>query len=168
MALAATVYKWVDENGVTHYSDQPHENAEKVHVAAPQTYSAPQAKNTAATAAQSAQPSTPAPSTYQQCSVVSPAASQNFPNTDTVTAVTVISPAPHDGDKAALFVDGMMQPNFPVTGGSYTISPVTRGEHSLMLVVEDSGGRILCQSQNVTFSVTQPSVLNPANPNFKH
>jgi len=41
LALAATVYKWVDENGVTHYSDQPHPGAQKVTVAAPQTYSAP-------------------------------------------------------------------------------------------------------------------------------
>ena len=40
VTVAATVYRWVDENGVTHYSDQPHENAEKVTVAAPQTYSA--------------------------------------------------------------------------------------------------------------------------------
>ena len=28
LALAATVYRWVDENGVVHYSDQPHPNAE--------------------------------------------------------------------------------------------------------------------------------------------
>jgi len=38
VALSATVYKWVDESGVTHYSDQPHENAEKVTIAQPQTY----------------------------------------------------------------------------------------------------------------------------------
>src|SRR5262252_10689165 len=40
VALATTVYKWVDENGVVHYSDQPHPNAEKVHVQAVQTYKA--------------------------------------------------------------------------------------------------------------------------------
>jgi hypothetical protein len=28
MALAGPIYKWVDENGVIHYSDQPHENAQ--------------------------------------------------------------------------------------------------------------------------------------------
>ena len=39
VALAATVYKWVDEDGVVHYSDQPHENAQKVELKAPQTYS---------------------------------------------------------------------------------------------------------------------------------
>ena len=41
VAFSATVYRWVDENGVTHYSDQPHENAEKVTISAPQTFSAP-------------------------------------------------------------------------------------------------------------------------------
>ena len=40
LVLGATVYKWVDENGVVHYSDQPHPNAEKVHVQAVQTYKA--------------------------------------------------------------------------------------------------------------------------------
>ena len=38
LALAATVYKWVDENGVVHYSDQPHPNAQKVQLKAAQTY----------------------------------------------------------------------------------------------------------------------------------
>ena len=39
LALAgATVYRWVDDQGVVHYSDQPHANAEKLHVNAAQTY----------------------------------------------------------------------------------------------------------------------------------
>ena len=46
VALAGSVYKWVDENGVTHYSDQPHENAQKVELKAPQTYSAPKSNPT--------------------------------------------------------------------------------------------------------------------------
>ena len=36
-----TVYKWVDENGVVHYSDQPHPNAQKMQVQEAQTYTAP-------------------------------------------------------------------------------------------------------------------------------
>ena len=39
LALAgATVYRWTDEQGIVHYSDQPHANAEKLHVNAAQTY----------------------------------------------------------------------------------------------------------------------------------
>jgi hypothetical protein len=38
----------------------------------------------------------------------------------------------------------------------------------LQAVVQDPSGKPLCQSPNVTFTVLQPSVLNPANPNRKH
>src|SRR6202035_892894 len=40
LAAAATVYKWVDEHGVVHYSDQPHPNAQKMSVQSAQTYKA--------------------------------------------------------------------------------------------------------------------------------
>src|SRR3979490_2925401 len=40
LAVAATVYKWVDEKGVVHYSDQPHPNAQKMNVQAAQNYKA--------------------------------------------------------------------------------------------------------------------------------
>jgi len=73
-ATAATVYKWVDENGVTHFSDQPHENAQKVELKAPQTFSAPK----------TAAPSSPTPArqppqkVYQSCSMSEPANDQVF------------------------------------------------------------------------------------------
>ena len=38
VTLAATVYRWVDDDGVVHYSDQPHPNAEKMQVHAAQSY----------------------------------------------------------------------------------------------------------------------------------
>ena len=37
-SIAATVYKWVDDKGVTHFSDQPNPGAAKVHVDSPQSY----------------------------------------------------------------------------------------------------------------------------------
>ncbi len=39
-ASAATVYKWVDDNGVTHFSDQPNPKAQKLEMAGAQTYGA--------------------------------------------------------------------------------------------------------------------------------
>ena len=36
--LAATVYRWVDDDGVVPYSDQPHPNAEKMQVNAAESY----------------------------------------------------------------------------------------------------------------------------------
>src|SRR5579872_4850470 len=39
--LAAPLYKWVDAQGVVHYSDKPHEGAVKLKLPPAQTYKAP-------------------------------------------------------------------------------------------------------------------------------
>jgi hypothetical protein len=161
-ALSATVYKWVDENGVTHYSDQPHENAEKVQLTEPQTYSAPKVNARAASPA----PHKLAANSYDSCTVVAPTNETTFQNITSVTTTVQISPAPQGTDQVLLLLDGTRVPNFPVSGGSYTIDPIDRGTHSLQAVVQDSSGKVLCQSPNVSFTVLQASVLNPANPNF--
>jgi len=163
VALSATVYRWVDENGVTHYSDQPHENAEKVHVAAPQTFQAPPLPRVPTQNAQPAKSSGPA----YQCQVVAPANEDTFPNAQSVTTSVQVAPALQSGDQVFLLMDGARVPGFPTQGGSFTISPIDRGQHTLQAVVQDASGKLVCQSPNVSFTVLQPSVLNPANPNHK-
>ena len=160
VAFSATVYRWVDENGVTHYSDQPHENAEKVHVAPPQTFQAPPAPRVPAQNAQPARPSSPA----YQCQVVAPANDETFPNAQSVSTSVQVAPALQNGDQVFLLMDGARVPRFPTQGGSFTISPIDRGQHTLQAVVQDQSGRLVCQSPNVSFTVLQPSLLNPANP----
>jgi hypothetical protein len=161
-AQSASVYRWVDENGVVHYSDQPHENAQKVQVQAPQTYKSQPAPRAAPTA--------PAPvqaNTYQ-CTIVQPAPDDTFQNTFSVATSVQVVPVPRDGDQAYLLLDGTRVPNYPGMGGSFTISNIDRGQHTLQAVVLDGSGKMLCQSANVTFTVIQASVLNPANPQHKH
>lgn len=164
VAISATVYRWVDENGVTHYSDQPHENAQKVQVAAPQTFQAPRPPRVPAQSAQQAKPASPA----YQCQVVAPANDDTFPNAQAVTTSVQVAPALQNGDQVFLLMDGARVPAFPTQGGSFTISPIDRGQHTLQAVVQDASGRLLCQSPNVSFTVLQPSVLNPANPQHQH
>lgn len=41
VAHATTIYKWVDDQGVTHFSDQPFPGAQKVHVDEAQSYTSP-------------------------------------------------------------------------------------------------------------------------------
>jgi hypothetical protein len=65
-------------------------------------------------------------------------------------------------------LDGAKVANFPASGGSYTIDPIDRGQHSVQAVVQDSSGKSICQSTPVSFTVLQASLLNPSNPNFRH
>ena len=164
VAVAATVYKWVDENGVVHYSDQPHENAEKVELKAPQTYTPAKTPDSQSSRAPARGPR---PSTYQSCSVSEPANDQVFMNTDTVNAGVTIQPAVRPGDTAVVTLDGQVVPGVPASGGQFTISPVDRGTHTIQMVVRDPSGATVCSSPAVTFNVRQPSTQSPTNP-IKH
>jgi hypothetical protein len=160
VAVAATVYKWVDEEGVVHYSDQPHENAQKVELKAPQTYSAPK---TSSPGQSSSAPARKSPA-YQSCKVSEPANEQAFLNTDTVTAGVTVQPVVRPGDTAVVTLDGSPVPGVPSTGGQFTISPVDRGTHTIQMVVKDPDGTTVCSSAPVTFYVRQPSMQSPTNP----
>jgi hypothetical protein len=161
---ATAVYRWVDENGVTHYSDQPHENAEKVTVSAPQTYSAPRQPNVS----NSSQPPKQSAATAYTCAITQPANDDTFPNATVVMTTAQSSPSPAPGDKLVLMFDGSRVTNFPPGGGAFQLTNLDRGTHTLQAQVQDSTGKVVCQSSTVSFTVLQSSVLNPTNPNFHH
>jgi hypothetical protein len=160
LALAATVYRWVDEDGVVHYSDQPHPNAEKLQVHAAQTYksSAPNGSSAAG-----ATPASAAPAPYQGCAIVQPQNGQAFANVDSLTVVVQTDPALHQGDKVYVTVDGQALNGGNPTGSQFVLSPVDRGTHTAQAQVKDAGGAVQCQTPPVTFEVHQNSILNPNN-----
>ena len=154
-AWSTTVYKWVDEAGVVHFSDTPHPGAQKIEVGNPQTYAAP--ATLPATATQSAQSRIPV--TVTSCAIDSPANDQVFTDTAQVSGHVSISPAPGPGDTVTLTLDGA-----PVSGaaGGFTMS-VERGTHTLALTVTGGNGDLHCQS-SATFHVRQQSVVPPTAP----
>jgi len=162
LALAATVYKWVDENGVVHYSDQPHPNAEKVHVKEPQTYR--ESNPLAAPGAPSPDNAGGGGPTYRGCAIAQPADNEDFANPDSLVVVVRTDPSLRPGDQVFVTLDGQALNDGRPTGSQFTISPVERGTHVLQAAVKDAGGALLCQTSGVSYSVHQPSLLNPANP----
>ena len=162
-ALAGPVYRWVDENGVVHYSDQPHPNSQKVQVAPVQTY-----KSTHINEA----PTPPAPESaaqgpaYTGCSIAQPQDNQEFPNLEQLRIVVFTNPGLRPGDQVFVVMDGA---SLGVANGTeYLLNPVERGTHTLQGIVKDGGGTLLCQTPPVTFSVHQPSIQNPNNPVVTH
>jgi len=161
IALAATVYRWVDDDGVVHYSDQPHPNAEKLQVHAAQTYK-PSAADTAAAAGGGAS-SGAAPAPYRGCAIMQPQDGQNFANVDSLTVVVQTDPVLHQGDKVYVTVDGQALNGGNPTGSQFVLSPVDRGTHIAQAQVKDASGAVQCQTPPVTFEVHQASILNPNN-----
>jgi hypothetical protein len=155
LASAGPVYKWVDENGVIHYSDQPHENAQKIHVGEPQTYKATQYADPGASAESQVS---------YKCAVTSPADQQTFTNTDAVGVGAQVEPALHADTPIFVMLDGRMVTDQPTDALQFTLKGLERGEHNLSIVVRDAAGKVACSSPAVTFFVRLPSVFAPANP----
>jgi hypothetical protein len=167
LALAATVYKWVDENGTVHYSDQPHANAEKVQVQAAQTYPANASAASVAAAANAVEARSAAPSAdnaYRGCAIADPRDGAEFASIDVLNVTVRTNPAVRSGDQIYILMDGSALNGGNPTGSQFSISPVDRGSHTLQAVVRDGSGNLMCQSPAVTVEIHQNSLLNPANP----
>jgi len=162
LAMAATIYKWVDEQGVVHYSDQPHPNAQKVQLQALQTYKPP-AVDMAPTPGGPMAPPLPAPTPYAGCAIAQPQADSEYANIDSLNIVVQTDPVLRPGDRVFLTLDGEALNGGAGTTGSFTLAPVDRGTHTLQAVVRGADGSVRCQAPSITFNVHQPSILNPAN-----
>jgi hypothetical protein len=157
LAFAGPIYKWVDENGVIHYSDQPHENAQKIHLGAPQTYKATQYAEPAAA-------DSVAPPLSYKCAVISPTDQQTFNNAATVAVSAQSDPPPSPDAQVFVMLDGRMVAGQPTDGLQFTLKAVERGEHTVAIVIRDAAGKVACQSGGVTFFMRETSVFGAANP----
>jgi len=166
-ALAGTtVYKWVDENGVIHFSDQPHPNADKVEVRDPATYSAK--AGPPKPASQTAEPASTAPSgAYEHCSLAQPAPDQVFLSAFSVTVTVATTPALRPGDRVVVSLDGRPLTDLAGPQTSFTIDPIDRGTHSVEATIQDSSGNTVCTTASSTFHVRQPSILSPGHQNAR-
>ena len=159
LCWAATVYRWVDADGVVHFSDQPQPGAVKIQIREPQSYT-PSPTPAAGKSAPNAKPQTEAHD-YQSCEVSVPGAGgdQSLMNADSVTVSVQMQPGLRQGDQLIVQLDGTNLT--PLNSTRYEISPIDRGAHTATAIVRGSAGEVLCQSPVVNFFVHQPSVLGP-------
>src|SRR5450755_422105 len=156
LALAATVYKWVDENGTVHYSDQPHANAQKVQVDAAQTYpatSSQAAVSSAAAAAGGQSGNSGGDTSYRGCAIVNPQDGATFANINDLSVNVRTDPVLRQGDQIFILVDGSAVNGGNPTGSQFTVSPVDRGTHTLQAVVRDGSDNLMCQTPGITVEV---------------
>jgi hypothetical protein len=157
LCWAATVYRWVDADGVVHFSDQPQPGAVKIQIREPQSYT-PAPTPTPGKPAPNARPQNE-PHDYQNCAVSIPGGDQTLMNVDSVTITVQLQPALHQGDQLIVQLDGTNLT--PLNSTRYQISPIDRGEHVASAIVRSAAGDVLCQSPMLNFNVHQPSVLGP-------
>jgi len=157
-AIAATVWKWVDKGGVTHYSDQPVPGAIQIDLSV-QTYDAAEATIPVANRVAKS-PNKAAAGTYLNIEISQPANEQTITGTGGQVSVGVrIEPGMQPGDSVRLDLDGqrVSEPNSAAT--NFELKEVARGTHTLSASVVTSDGRVAIQSAPITFFMFQQTAL---------
>jgi hypothetical protein len=165
LALAAvpafagqTVWKWVDEKGVTHFSDSPVAGATKMELnSAPSSSSEPAPAYTPSPATE--RPRGPA---YSRLAVESPQQDESIINTGgKVTVRLAATPALAHNHVVTLYMDGARVEGFPPTAMAFDLPEVPRGSHTLKFSVSTQQGELIQESPATTFHVRQESIAKP-------
>ena len=158
-AVSAEAYRWVDEDGVIHYSDRPREGAEIVELSqyTRDTGARIYRDTRPAAAPDSAAPAQSAPFRYESLAVASPAPEETLWNIEGVLNVSLaLNPGLQSGHRLRVYFDG--EPRM-VNGTSFQIDEVFRGVHNIQAEVIDETGKLMIRSQPNRFYVQQNSVI---------
>jgi hypothetical protein len=153
------VWKWVDKNGVTHYSDQPTPGAKRIDLNTVQTYDSQEAAIQTSTSATPAKAAPRVPLAYEVIEIQKPVQDQSIIATGGLVQIALrVEPGVQAGHRIVIEMDGKVvsQPDSAAT--ALDLNEVPRGSHTLTASVVTTTGEVLKQSDAVTFHVIQPSV----------
>jgi hypothetical protein len=156
--VMAQAYKWVDDDGVVHYSDRPREGAERIVLPQDTRRRAPTPapRSTATSSAAAATATAPAAFKYESLTFSSPAAEETLWNIEGILNVSLsIEPALQTGHQIRVYFDG--EPRM-VSGASFQIEEVYRGIHNLQAEIVDQTGKLMIRSRANRFYVQQNAI----------
>ena len=166
LAAATEVWRWVDQDGVVHLSDQPVPGAKRIQVQAPlssgsgsaaQPYRAPPPR------AASAKKPDQGP-IYTSCELVEPANELALDAPESVQLSVRPLPALRPGDRISVTLNGAAIADWNPGATSYVLQQPERGSYSVSVHITSFQGQAMCSSPTSVFHVRQPSVLRQQGP----
>lgn len=157
--MSAQVYRWIDGDGVVHFSDRPEQGAEKIVLRQVDTYT----------------PVLPQPYIPDDVPVVKeePVAKYTLlnivmPEDDSVVWVTgglmqalvAIDPELQPGHRIALFLNGSLVEGTPVADTVINATGIIRGTHQLQAAVVDTDNNELLRSDPITIHARAHSIFD--------
>jgi hypothetical protein len=162
LPVKAAVYRWLDHDGVVHYSDQPTPGAKAIDLPETSHYAPPALGNAVPQPAEekSGAPATGGP--YKRFSIVHPADGETLHNATGDLDVTMgLEPGLRKGHQIQLVLDGLGARQ-TVDSLHAVLKHVERGAHTLQAEVLDAGGRTLIRAMPVRFYLLMPSAAEPS------
>lgn len=162
MTMASTtIYRWVDKNGVVHYTDKPppNGNAKPAKLPPLQTFEPSQATPAVATQSPKSRvverPAPPPPR------IVEPKNHATLRNAQHVIDVRVnVALAPNQG--LVYYVDGKAQNNNPTRATQFVLRNVYRGTHSVAVALIGTQGKPIGVSKPVVVYMKPPRIHHQA------
>ena len=160
---AQDVYKTVDEDGNTIYTDQPPDDqARPMDLPAISVVDANRASAGSRDAAPNGSEPDPADA-YGELEVLEPAPDQTYSGTGGTFVVRLqAAQGLSQGHKINYYINGLAAAS--TSAMVQLFSEVVRGEHQVRAEIVDAAGNLLVSSSSVTFHMQQQSALNPNNP----
>ncbi|MGS0679902.1 DUF4124 domain-containing protein [Shewanella sp. 125m-7] len=155
----ATVYKWVDENGKVHFSDEPVKNAEVVEFKenTQNSLKLPEVTVLPGTTSDSE-----AVKPLYKMSIASPTEEESIRSNDgDITIITNITPQLAAAHQLALYMDGN-QIGSKQTIGIFKLKNINRGEHTFAVKAFDQNGKIIASTSTRTIFLHRTSIYGPA------
>ncbi|MCH8135166.1 MAG: DUF4124 domain-containing protein [Proteobacteria bacterium] len=159
-AALSEAYRWVDENGIVHYSDRPEPGAELIIL--PEYSASRQARRyqrpTATSRPTQSNQTSPAAALfrYERVEITSPGAEETLWNIEGILNVSVtVTPALKAGHQVRAYFNGNGE---IVAGTSFQIEEVYRGVHNLQVEIIDENGKLMIRSRANRFYVQQNKV----------
>lgn len=161
---AAETWRWVDADGVVHYSDVPVPGAERIdmasHVVRPKNPepARPITNVPRTSPAQDTVPFVP----YTRCVVARPANDEVFQGVQNVGVTVEVEPGLQEGHRIEVLLDGRAVEGWPAGALSYALTEVYRGSYTLSVRVLDEQGNQVCAGPPSSFHVRQATIFSPA------
>ena len=162
-ASADNIYRTVDENGNTVYTDrQPTPDAKPIRlrelsVVEAVTYAPPASASTAQNALQDGMTVDQMRRRYRGCRLVSPAPDQDYWGTGNIATLAWDAGEPlMDGMQVIFYVDDV--PSAPTRAAPYTTERLDRGLHQARAELLDRDNRVIATTDAVPFNIHQQSV----------
>jgi hypothetical protein len=159
-SVLAQAYRWVDEDGVVHYSDKPTPGAEQIELPKDDRVAARQQPSRTRPVREQPEAEPPTDSgvfRYERLAVAAPASDETLWNIEGVLNVRLdLQPGLQEGHRVRIYFDGSAQ---MVDSTAFQIQEVYRGSHNLQAEVVDQTGRLMIRSVPSRFFVQQTTVI---------
>jgi len=156
-AVSAELYKWIDQDGVVHYTDKrPAETAQQQELSGYLTRIANKNKP------ETVKAETP----YSTFSITSPTQGERVWNAESTLDVLVqIDPALTEEHFLQVYLDGLLVSG-KIRSTKLTLQQLNKGTHNLQAEIVDEAGQTISKTDEITFQFRDPADLRKIAPNL--